>query len=161
MRWLGVVLLLFATAVLGSKCENWADNVTRRWRSIFVSDDDLQPYEDIQDMTPNTKDYPWDLYPSKLYPDEATLSETTFTKPSIPAKFKRDISLTQTSTTPSQSDNKLEDLRKHIGNIKTHWTDIHNLIEDMFSDNGVTQERDKMKELPNKAQQKVAISIDL
>jgi hypothetical protein len=161
MRCSSLILLFFSNAVLASQCKNWADNVARQWRSIFVPDDDFQPNDDIYDTTPNTKDYPWDLYPLKSYPDEAALPETTFTKPSIPAKFKRDISHVQTSTTPSKSDNKLEDVRKHIGKIKTHWTDINNLIEDMFSDNGVTEERDKMKEPPNKAQRKVTISIDL
>jgi hypothetical protein len=74
--------MLFSSAALATRCDEWADTITRRWTSVFVPDRELSGYS----VAP-TKDE--DTYIEDLFADAFPELMVSKSEPSVPAKFRR------------------------------------------------------------------------
>jgi hypothetical protein len=87
MRTALLTVLLFSTAIVATRCVDWAKEITEQWRSIFIPDDQL--------LNPGPAD-------SKPPSDEALAEESkdvltsgyamTQVQARVPQKFQRKIS---------------------------------------------------------------------
>lgn len=82
MRFSIAVLMLFSSAAVATRCDQWADTITRRWTSVFIPDREMSGYS----VAP-TKDE--DTYIEDLFADAFPELMVSKSESPVPAKFRR------------------------------------------------------------------------
>ena len=154
-----MLIFILSPSVLGAHCDDWAEKVTRQWRSVLLSEHDIPLDNNIPYISVDPEQHAWETNTFVPYSDQAAVSETA----SIPLKFQR-ASSESSATRDDNFERLLRELHIHTEYIKTHQPEIQVLLDGL--DDDFQQEWKKLfgiqeTESPKKVPRKLAISIDL